>query len=78
MNLNTLNSLINKQNTHFIGDLKCYEKNLEIKAIILEKIESISIKQKQITLHKFLIADLTGSIFLNLFDEKGRKKYNNT
>lgn len=71
MNLTFLNSLVFKEPTHKISMLKPHEKNLELKAIILERVETVLIKNKQSTIHKFLISDQTGSIFLNLFDEKG-------
>ena len=71
MNLTFLNSLVFKEPTHKINMLKPHEKNLELKAIILERVETVLIKNKQSTIHKFLISDQTGSIFLNLFDEKG-------
>lgn len=71
MNLTYLNSLVFKEPTHKISMITPQEKNLELKVTILEKVETVLIKNKQSTLHKFLIADLSGSVYINLFDEKG-------
>lgn len=71
MNLSYLNSLIFKEPSHKISSLKPHDKNLELKVIILDKVETVLIKNKQSTIHKFLIADQSGSMFMNLFDEKG-------
>lgn len=71
MDLTYLNSLVFKDPAHKINMLKPHEKNLELKVMVLEKVETVLIKNKQNTIHKFLISDNTGSIFLNLFDEKG-------
>jgi hypothetical protein len=44
-NLKLHNSLIQRESTsHLIGNLKPYEKNLELKFILIERIEAIKIK----------------------------------
>jgi len=73
MNLSYLNSLVFKDSTHKISMLKPHDKNLELKVIIIDKVETVLIKSKQSTIHKFLISDQSGSMFMNLFDEKGLK-----
>lgn len=73
MNFPNLDSLIMKRNAHTLSQIKSQDKNLEIKAIILNRIETVPMKHKQSVLHKLLIADQTGSMFLNVFDDRGKK-----
>ena len=76
MNLTYINSLVFKDPSHKICMLKPHEKNLELKVMIIDKVESAFIKSKQNTLHKFLISDQSGSMYMNLFDKKGKNYYN--
>lgn len=71
MNFPNLDSLIMKRNTHTLNQIKSQDKNLEIKAIVLNRIETVPMKHKQSVLHKLLISDQTGSMFLNVFDDRG-------
>jgi len=68
LELKFLNSLIFKESASKIADLSPKDKNIELKFIILAKVETVSTKiGKLIT--KFHVADSSGSILLNVFDE---------
>lgn len=63
----TVAELKEKNVSHLIGNLVHGDKNVEIRAIILEKLEDYKLKDRSVA--KFLIADLSGSIHANFFGE---------
>ena len=68
--LKILNNLVNKKPSHEILSLKPNEKNIELKFIVLEKIETVNMKENR-KIHKYLIADSSASAYINIFDELG-------
>lgn len=70
--LYTLEHLSSKPTSHLIQDLKPYDKNIELKIIILEKKQDYINKKSQTTVTSFLVADQTGSINLNFYSNCGR------
>jgi len=70
--LYTLEHLSSKPTSHLIQDLKPYDKNIELKIIILEKKQDYINKKSQTTVTSFLVADQTGSINLNFYSDCGR------
>ena len=57
----SLSEIWNRQPSHLICDLTPHDKNITLKAILLEFVSSIDIKNGE-TIYQFLIADATGSI----------------
>lgn len=68
MSTTHLDALINRMPSNFIKNIKPFDKNLEIKFIILSKGQSIRTKQGSLMtpLH---IADSTGSMQMNVYDD---------
>jgi len=59
-----------KEVSHKIGQLKPRDRNIELKAIVLQLLESYETKNRE-KLLQYLIADETGSIIANFFGESG-------
>ena len=70
LDFNQLNALINRKSpSHKIGGLKKPEKNIELKFIIVSKVSSFKTKKDLIT--QCDIADETGAISINFFNDTG-------
>ena len=67
----TLKELREKQISNQIINLKPRDRNLELRVVILEHIETREIKSRNETLHQYLIADSSGSMLANFFGELG-------
>jgi hypothetical protein len=61
-----LNPLINKEPDNYIKELVSPNMaSLELKVMVISKVSSFLIKDRMV--HRYLVADQTGSILLNLF-----------
>lgn len=65
-----INSLIEKVPSNKISDLTPYQKNIELKVMVIKKVEKFKTKTNNL-ITKALIADNSGSLFANFFDEIG-------
>ena len=70
LDIQQINALVLKDASTKIASIKPYEKNLEIKFIVLEKIETFRMKDNR-TIHRYLVADRTASAYLNMYDQFG-------
>ncbi|KAL4450934.1 hypothetical protein ABPG74_011776 [Tetrahymena malaccensis] len=70
INTQHLDSLINRQPSHQIKNIKPFDKNIELKFIVLSKSPPIKTKQGTI-MTPMIIADSTGCIQMNVFDDYG-------
>lgn len=66
-----LNFLINKKTSQSIRSLKPFEKNIELKVIVLDKKDSFITKNK-VAITSYQVADQTGSIFANFYSKSGK------
>lgn len=63
--------LLEKTPTNTVISLKPFEKNIEIKVIVLDKMGGgVQTKAKN-KITRFLVADQTASIYMNIYDELG-------
>eukprot|EP01016_Furgasonia_blochmanni_P042309 TRINITY_DN5607_c0_g2_i1.p2 TRINITY_DN5607_c0_g2~~TRINITY_DN5607_c0_g2_i1.p2 ORF type:complete len:120 (-),score=13.28 TRINITY_DN5607_c0_g2_i1:610-969(-) len=63
-------SMIERKPSNELIKVQPQDKNLELRIVVLEKIETILTKTKS-KITKYLIADETASVYLNVFDDAG-------
>ena len=64
-NMLSMKEVMSRPVTHVIANIKPFDKNIEIKAIVLEHRGEYNLKNAKMT--QYLIADNSGSIFLNVY-----------
>ena len=65
-----LTYLINKKTSQTIRSLKPFEKNIELKVIVIDRKESFITKNK-VAITSYIVGDQSGSIYANFYSKNG-------
>lgn len=66
-----LSHLTSKPTSHQIKNLKPFDKNLELRVIVISKKDNF-VTKNQVSFSSFIVADSTGSMIANLYTNNGR------